>query len=405
VLISGGGIAGSALAFWLTRAGIQVTVVERAAAPRPGGQAVDLRGAARTVAARMGLLEDVRSVAVGQRGIALVRDDGSIAARMPTEAFGGEGIVSEIEVLRGDLAQVLYGAVRDEAEFRFDETVTSLVPDDGGVSVTFARAEPSRFDLVVGADGSHSTVRALTFDAERDCILPLGAYISWFTTPAEIDDDGWLLMYNAPGGRVAQVRPGRLPDEQKVGLAFRSGPLAYDRSDPVAQKSLVADRFADAGWQARRLVTAMWSAEDFVLDEMVQVRLPAWSRGRVVLLGDAAWCPTPLTGLGTSLALVGAYVLAGELTGADLPIALDRYEQVLRDYVAAAQELPPGGIGGFAPLSPLQIRLRATSMRWMTHWPLKRLITGQFEKAGKIDLPDYPAGESATRRDRRMRSS
>ena len=389
VLISGGGIAGPALASWLTRRGVAVTVVERAPAPRPGGQAVDLRGAARTVAERMGLLDAVRAVALDQRGIAWVRGDGSIAARLPADAFGGEGIVSEIEVLRGDLAALLHDATRDDVEHVFGDTVTALDQDDDGVTVTFERSASRRFDLVVGADGTHSAVRALAFGPEADCTRPLGCWTTWFTAPAELDLDGWFLMHNAPGGLVASVRPGRLPGEHKVGLSFRAGALAVDRADVAAQKALVAERFTGAGWEVPRLVAAMHAADDFVLDSMAQVHLPEWSRGRVVLLGDAAWCPTPLTGLGTSLALVGAYVLAGELAAADPATALRRYEEVLRPYVTTAQKLPPGGVGAFAPTGALDIRLRTASMRWMTRWPLKQLVAKQFDKAGDVVLPDY----------------
>ena len=246
VLISGGGIAGPALAHWLTRRGFAVTVVEWAPTPRPGGQAVDLRGAARTVAERMGLLDDIRAVSLDQRGIAWVRDDGSVAARMPADAFGGEGIVSEIEVLRGDLADVLFQATRTDVEYLFDETVTAVDQDDTGVTVTFERAEPRRFDLVVGADGSHSVVRGLAVASDQDCVTPLGCYTSWFTAPAELDIDGWFLMHNSPGGLVASVRPGRLPGEHKVGLSFRSEPLPYDRVDVAGQKALVAERLAGA---------------------------------------------------------------------------------------------------------------------------------------------------------------
>jgi len=389
VLISGGGIAGPALAAWLTRRGIAVTVVERAPAPRPGGQAVDLRGAARTVADRMGLLDRVRAVSLEQEGIAWVRPDGSIAARMGADAFGGEGIISEIEVLRGDLAEVLLDAGGDGVEHVYGDSITGLDDDGDGVTVTFEHSAPRRFDLVVGADGTHSTTRALAFGPETEFARPLGCLTTWFTAPAELDLGGWYLMYNAPGGLVASVRPGRLPGEHKVGLSFRSGPVALDRTDVAGQKALVAERFAGAGWEVPRLVAAMHAADDFAWDWLAQVHLPEWSRGRVVLLGDAAWSPTPLTGLGTSLALVGAYVLAGELASGDLPSALRRYEEVLRPYVTSAQKLPPGGIGGFAPTGALEIRLRMASMRMMTRWPLKQLIAGQFAKAGDIELPDY----------------
>jgi len=390
VLISGGGIAGPALASWLTRRGIAVTVVERAPGPRPGGQAVDLRGAARTVAARMGLLDAIRAVSLDQRGIAWVRADGTISARMPVDAFGGEGIVSEIEVLRGDLAGVLYGATRGATEYLFDDSVTGLDDDGGGVTVRFERSRPRRFDLVVGADGSHSAVRALAFGPEEECTRSLDLYSCWFTARADIDLDGWFVMHNLPGGRVAMVRPGRLPGELKAGLSFRSGPIAYDRSDLAAQEELVAERFADAGWEVPRLVAAMHGATDFGLDSTAQVHLPTWSRGRVVLLGDAAWSPTPLTGLGTSLALVGAYVLAGELAATDdLGVALRRYGEVLRPYVTSAQQLPPGGVGAFAPMGAREIRLRQASVRLMLRRPFRQLIAKQFAKAGDIDLPDY----------------
>lgn len=396
VLISGGGIAGPALAHWLTRRGYAVTVVECAPAPRPGGQAVDLRGAARTVAERMGLFDEIRAVGLDQRGIAWVRSDGSISARMAADAFGGEGIVSEVEVLRGDLAAVLYDATRTGTEYLFGDTVTELDADDDGVTVTFERSTRRRFDLVVGADGTHSPVRALAFGPETECTEPLGCYTSWFTAPAAFDLDGWFLMHNAPGGRVASVRPGRAPGEHKVALSFRSGPISYDRADVPAQKALVAERLAGAGWRVPGLVAAMYAADDFVLDSIARVHLPVWSRGHVVLLGDAAWCPTPLTGLGTSLALVGAYVLAGELAAAATPTeAFRRYEEVLRSYVTTAQKLPPGGLGGFAPVRALDIRLRAASMRLMTRRPFANLIAKQFDKAGDLDLPDYDLSTSS----------
>ncbi|KAA9374401.1 FAD-binding monooxygenase [Microbispora cellulosiformans] len=391
ILISGGGIAGPALAYWLGRAGFTVTVVERAPAPRPGGQTVDLRGAGRTVAARMGLLDRAREVSVEQNGVALVDGKGRFTATLPVDAFGGEGIVSEIEILRGDLADLLYQASLPGTEYLFDDTVTALEQDDDGVTVTFEKSAPRRFGLVVGADGPHSAVRALAFGPEADFVRPLGVYTSWFTATLPLDLGGWYQMYNAPGGLVVSARPGRLPGEIKAGLSFRSGPIAYDRRDVAAQKQIIADRFAGAGWETPRLLAAMAGAPDFFFDPMGQVCLDRWSRGRVALLGDAGYCATPLTGLGTSLALVGAYVLAGELAATgDHRAALRRYEQVMRPYVTEAQKLPPGGAGGFAPSSALAIRLRAASMRSMTRWPMRGILAAQFAKAGNIALPDYP---------------
>ncbi|MEU9121138.1 FAD-dependent monooxygenase [Streptomyces sp. NPDC048506] len=391
ILISGAGIGGTALAYWLSTAGFSVTIVERAPTLRPGGQTVDLRGAGRTVVTRMGLMDRARALSVDQRGLALVNASGRFTARLPADSFGGEGIVSEIEILRGDLARLLYDATAPDTEYLFDDTIAGLDQDDDGVTVTFEKAAPRRFGLVVGADGLHSVVRALAFGPESDHIRPLDLYTAWFTVTEEMDLQGWFQMYNAPGGLVASARPGRLPGEVKAGLSFRSAPIAYDRRNPAAQQELVAQRFAGAGWEVPRLLRAMRTAPDFFFDSMGQVRLDHWSRGRTALLGDAGYCPTPLTGLGTSLALVGAYVLAGELAAADGDhrIAFRNYDRVMRPYVDQAQQLPPGGASGYAPSTVLAIRLRDLSMRSMNRWPMRNLLAAQFAKAGDIALPDY----------------
>ena len=395
ILISGAGIAGPALAHWLGKAGHAVTVVERADAVRPGGQAVDLRGAGRTVVERMGVMDRVRSVALDQRGIAWVHGRGRITARMPVDAFDGEGIISEIEVLRDDLAHVLHDTTRASVEYVFGDSITGLRQDDDGVDVTFEKAPPRRFGLVVGADGLHSPVRRLVFGSAG--LQPLGCAMAWFSAPAASDLDGWYLMHNAPGGRVASLRPGRIPDTAKAGLGLRVDPRAVLPRDPDDQRTLLTDAFAGVGWKAPMLVEAMRTAADFAFTDVAQVRLPRWSRGRVALVGDAAACPTPLTGLGTSVALVQAYVLAGELTRArgDHRVAFDRYEEIARPYVATAQELPPGGVNGYAPQSKAAIWLRTASMRAMTRWPMRPILERQFAKAGDIALPDYPAFCSA----------
>ncbi|MFJ8444200.1 FAD-dependent monooxygenase [Kitasatospora griseola] len=391
ILVSGGGIAGPTLAYWLRKAGFRPVVVERAPGPRPGGQAVDLRGAGRTVIDRMGLLDQVRQLAVDQRGLALVDRNGRRLAELPTEAFGGEGIVSDLEILRDDLAAVLHRATADDVEHLFDDTVTSLREDADGVDVTFENAPPRRFDLVVGADGLHSTVRRLAFGPESEHVVPIGGYTAWFTARLDLDLDDWLLMYNAPGGRVAMARPGRAPGEVKVGLSFRSAPLAHDRRDRAAQQRLLTDRFAGAGWEVDRLLAAMAEADDFYFEHLGRVRLDRYTRGRTALIGDAACCPTPLTGLGTSLALVGAYLLAGELATAegDFSTAFARFQDRMKPYAAKAQELPPGGMAGYAPNSRTMIALRAASMRWMTRRPLRTLMEAQAAKAGDVELPDY----------------
>jgi 2-polyprenyl-6-methoxyphenol hydroxylase-like FAD-dependent oxidoreductase len=396
ILISGGGIAGPALAYWLRKGGFNPTVIERAPAPRPGGQTVDLRGAARTVVERMHLMEQVRRLSLDERGIAWVDETGRVGARLPADLFGGEGIVSEIEILRGDLARVLYEATAPYTEYLFDDTITALDQDDDGVTVTFENAAPRRFALVVGADGLHSMVRGLAFGPESEFVRPIDCYTAVFTALAEFDLDGWFLMHNAPGGLVASVRPGRLPGEVKAGLSFRSAPLELDRRDIDGQREILAQRFAGVGWLVPRLLAAMRTAPDFFFESMGQVHLDRWSSGRAVLLGDAGYCATPLTGLGTSHALVGAYVLAGELAAAagDHRVAFTRYERIMRPYVTRGQKLPPGGVDTFAPKGRMAVRLRVASMRWMTRWPLRAVLAGQFSKAADIELPDYDLSRS-----------
>jgi 2-polyprenyl-6-methoxyphenol hydroxylase-like FAD-dependent oxidoreductase len=395
ILVSGAGIAGTAVAYWLREAGFGVTVVERAAARRPGGQTVDLRGAGRTVVERMGLLDQIRAVTINQQGIAWIDSSGRHRAEMPVEAFGGRGIVSDDEILRGDLAAILYEAAQPGVSYLFDDTITALEEDIDGVRVDFEKADPRRFDLVVGADGLHSVTRRLAFGAEQDALHPLGLLNAWFTIPAEIELDDWYLMYNAPGGRVISIRPGRLETEQKAALSVRSTE-SFERGDIGSQIDLLERHFAGVGWEAPRLLRAARSAPDFYLDTMGQVRLDRWSEGRVVLLGDAGYCPSPLTGLGTSLALVGAYILAGELAtvaatldDAALQRAFDSYERRMRPYVEQGQEFPPGGADGYAPRSRLRITLGWASMRWSQRWPMRAMMERIFSKAHAINLPDY----------------
>lgn len=393
VLVSGAGIAGPALAQRLTRAGCRVTVVECAPALRDGGQAVDLRGAGRTVMERMGLLDRARGMALDQAGFAFVDGRGRHLARMPVDAFDGGGIVSEIEVLRGDLGRLLYEASLPGTEYRFGDSITALHQTEETVEVAFEHAPPQRFDLVVGADGLRSVVRRLAIASDGECVRDLGLLGALWTAPAGIELGGWMLMHNLPGGLVASARPGCVPGEAKAMFSVRTERGETPPGDARAVKDLIASRFSGAGWEVPRLLKAMWVAPDFYAYTTAQVRLDRWSRGRVVLLGDAGYCPSALTGLGTSLALVGAYVLAGELLRADGDhrLAFARYEERMRPYVAQAQQLPPGGVRGFAPKSAVAIRLRAWSTGLMMWRPLRRLASGTFQKADAIELPDYPA--------------
>ncbi|QLL09502.1 FAD-dependent monooxygenase [Mycobacterium vicinigordonae] len=409
VLISGAGIAGPALAFWLSRAGYRVVVVEVADGIRPGGQTVDLRGAGRTVIERMGLLEQMRARSLAQRGVAWVKTDGSRRAEMPVTAFHGNGLVSQLEILRGDLVDVLYQAScrATGVEYRFGTRITALtqpdLPAHGPAQASLTDGTTVTADLVVGADGPHSAVRRLAFGPEEEFVKPLGGYHGWFTAPDTVGLDGWFLIYQAPGGLLASMRPSHDPATAKAGLAFQSPPLQYDRRDLEAQRELLASRFAGAGWQCDALVNAARAADDFYFDAFDQVHMATWSRGRVTLVGDAGYCASPLSGMGTTLALVGAHVLAGELGPAvdfdagRLAAALNRYAAVLRPFVDRCQTMG-NTVERYAPKSAADIALTAMAMKYMQRRPFRRFAERKWFATGDaVELPDYPAMSSANR--------
>jgi 2-polyprenyl-6-methoxyphenol hydroxylase-like FAD-dependent oxidoreductase len=394
VLIIGAGIAGPALAFWLNKSGYRVTIVELADGIRPGGQTVDLRGAGGEVVERMGLIDKMRARSLDQRGVAWIKSDGHRRAEMPVTAFNGNGLVSKLEILRGDLVDVLYQETNDQTEYRFDAGITELTQSDDEVEATLTDGTKLSVDLVVGCDGPHSAVRRLVFGHEEQFVKPLGGYNAWFTAADTVGLDGWYLMYQAPGLN-ASMRPSHDPSLAKAGLAFRSEPVAYDRRNSDEQRALLTEHFAGAGWECDTLIAAAAKADDFYFDAFAQVHMPTFSRGRVTLAGDAGYCASPLSGMGTSLAPVGAYVLAGELGRAEaidansIQAALQRYESVMRPYIDRCQDLP-NGIDGYLPKSDSDIAVTAQVMKWMQRWPFRSLAEKKwFTTADAIELPDY----------------
>ncbi|MEU7826321.1 FAD-dependent monooxygenase [Catellatospora sp. NPDC049133] len=391
VLISGASIAGPALAYWLHRHGFAVTVVERAPGIRPGGHAVDIRGVAKDVCARMGIMPAITRARVHEEGFAWVDGTGRRTSEMPATLAGGEGIVAEYEILRGDLADILHDLTKSDVEYRFGDRITALADGADGVKVEFRSGRAEVYDLVVGADGVHSGVRGLAFGPEQQFIKQLGAYTAYFTMPAQTDlDPHWFLMHGIPGGRCAGIRPEN-EHTAKAMLTFRSAGHVVDPRDVQAQKRLLAQVYAGDGWRVPAMLDAMWDAPDFYFDVVGQVHMPHWTSGRVALLGDAGYCASPISGLGTSLSLVGAYVLAGELAaaGGDHVPAFTAYEERMRGYVEQCQKLPPGGVGGMLPMSAAAIRLRDVSTRVMTRRPFSRLLRIQAGKADAITLKAY----------------
>ncbi|MFI1465012.1 FAD-dependent monooxygenase [Nocardia carnea] len=404
VLISGGGIAGNAVALQLSRAGIRPTVVERAPAPRPGGQAVDLRGPSRTVAERMGLMPGIQRHRLDERGMVHVDNAGHEIVRMPADLFGGNGAVAEIEITRGDLNQVLLDAISDAAghpgnpgvDYRYGEWIRDLHEHNEGVRVDFASGATAEFELVIGADGLHSATRRLAFGPEERFSTYLGAYTSFFTmpTPAGIEPH-WMTMYSMPGGVVAGLRPDADPATAKAMVIIRTDPDPALRGNIAAQQELIRASLAGGGWQTAAILDAMERAEDFYFDEIARITLPHWTTGRVALAGDAGYCGSPLSGQGTAMALVGAYVLAGEIARPprNPAAALSRYTETLRPFVETAQQLPPGGVKGMAPRTKTGIRAAHAFARLAASRLMQPLMTRMLSETESYTLPEYPAAQ------------
>jgi 2-polyprenyl-6-methoxyphenol hydroxylase-like FAD-dependent oxidoreductase len=376
VLISGASIAGPALAYWLSRYGCTVTVVEKAPALRAGGQAVDFKGATHlTVLERMGILAEVRRRQTGGTDLSIVDARGRQLAIMPGEFTGGD-----IEILRGDLSALLYEQTSGSCEYVFGDSITSLTETAGGVHVTFERAAPRTFDVVVGADGIHSNVRRLAFGPEDQYVRHLGHYYAL----AELDSDGHGgTMYNEPGRLVSLGGP-----KAPAFFVFASERLDYDRYDIDEQKRILAGAYQGGGWRIPEIVAGLPAATGFYLDSISRVHIDHYARGRVVLLGDAAYGNT-LAGFGTGLAIVGAYVLAGELAtaGGDHKVAFQKYEEGFRGYAKIARR---GNAGTF--LAP-STRRGITARNWIFKRKLMlRTMMKMTDKfATDIQLKDYPS--------------
>ncbi|MBE1498700.1 2-polyprenyl-6-methoxyphenol hydroxylase-like FAD-dependent oxidoreductase [Amycolatopsis lexingtonensis] len=384
VLISGASVAGPALAFWLRRYGFTPTVVERAPELRDGGYAVDFRGASLDVLDRMGLLGAVEAAATRMGEVTYVDgQDRPLVVTPPTYQSG------ELEILRGDLSRILYDATKDDVEYVFGDSITGITERGDGITVTFAHGEPREFDLVIGADGLHSNVRSLVFGDERRFRHDLGYYVSICTVPNHLALDHVGRFHNEPN-RTVGVYSARDNSEAKALFWFGADRLDYDHRDVGQQRRIVEERFAGVGWETPALVDAMRAAPDFYFDSASQIKLDSYARGRVALVGDAAYCAAPLSGMGTSLAVVGAYVLAGELASASYETAFAAYEREMRPFVDACQKLAEGNGKWFVPPTRAWLKFRNLTYRLLPYLPWRKLIEELPLKAGNaITLKQY----------------
>ncbi len=337
VLISGASLAGPATAYWLVRGGFEVAIVEQAPALRAGGNGVDIRGEALEIVNRMGLSATVRAHALNTQGMRFVDSRDRQRARVTTAGLHAMVGSEDIEITRGDLASLLNEATQDDVEYLFGDAVTAIDQDCDGVDVTFRGGSQRRFDLVVGADGIHSGVRRLVFGPEDSFRVFKHHYYAVANADLAVGERLWTTFYNEPGRSAAVFRAEN--GQALINFIFRSQhPLRYDYRDVAAQRRLLREAFAGMGWHVPRMLAAADAAGDFYFDALDQVQMPSWSKGRVVLVGDAAYCASPASGAGALLALSGAYRLAGEIAvGGSITAALDRYEAAQRPLVTQKQ--------------------------------------------------------------------
>lgn len=386
VLISGGGIAGPSLAFWLTRHGHTVTIIEQARELRTGGQAVDFRGPALTVLDKMGLLEQVRAEATSMGPLALVDSRGREVGRLPAEVVSGE-----VEIHWGTLTRILYEAVRDDVNYRFGQRITAVDDDGQRVAVTFSDGTIGSYDLVVGADGLHSGLRRLVFGPEADYVTQLGQCFGFFDV-----ENRWHLDHcgvaHIDAGRTAALQAIN-PDEPARASFFLADPgLTFDYRDTEGNKRLFAQRYAGMGWEVPHLLAGLAASSEVYFDSIAQVHLDCYARGRVCLTGDAAWCASPRSGMGTTLAMVGVYLLAHELltAGGDYAAAFDRYQRQMEPYVARCQKSAVDALkterfatGRLAPLRNIALRMLRIPL-------VSRLVARQsLAVARSFTLPEY----------------
>jgi 2-polyprenyl-6-methoxyphenol hydroxylase-like FAD-dependent oxidoreductase len=372
VLILGASIAGPTLAWWLCRSGFTPTVVEQTPALRAGlgGHAVDLFGPAVDVAEWMGVLPQVLAARTRTERVTIERP-----GKPPVEVDLGRLVagISErhVEIMRGELASILYQASRDDVEYRFGDTIRTLHQDGDAVEVGFEHGPPRRFGLVVGADGLHSGVRRLVFGEEAPLRHWLGGYLGVFSLPNYRGLDGRMVAYSAPG-RTAAMYPVRQTGQARALFLFRAAAeLHHDHRDLDQQRRLLREAFAEDAWEVPRLFAALEQADDFYFDSISQIRMPSWSSGRVTLVGDAGYSPGPAVGGGTALAVVGAYILAGELraAGGDPATAFRSYESRMGEVVRRFRTIGPTVMKTLIPATPLQVWLTAQALRLVPRLP------------------------------------
>jgi len=391
VLISGAGIAGLTAAYWLRRYGFAPTIVERAPSLLTGGYKIDVRGTALQVLRRMGIHDAVVAASTDMQGALLVDRDGNVIKEMSGDEFGHR-VSEDLEIVRGTLCRILMDHIAD-AEFIFGDSIRVISQSSDSVQVEFTRNGPRKFDLVIGADGLHSNVRRIVFGDESRFLRELGLYLCVYTVPNYLNLDRMEMQYTELG-RVAAIWSSRGDANAKACFGFVA-PARVDLRDRAQQQHVLTDVYRGIGGEIPRLLEMMPGASDFYFDAAAQISMAHWSQGRVVLVGDAGYCASPMSGQGTSLALIGAYVLAGELAAASgaYQTAFQQYENEIRPFVALNQAL------GLKSANLMRSKEKKNVMTWLLE-QIVRIAPGLFinrstqrihQAANAITLKDYSA--------------
>ncbi|MEO8948534.1 MAG: FAD-dependent monooxygenase [Mucilaginibacter sp.] len=389
ILISGAGIAGVSLAFWLKKFGFQPTIIEISPKLREGGYAIDFMGAGYDVAEKMGILADLEKVDMDISKLAFVdennREHGSMNYRKIKRLMNNRALT----LLRSDLAKIMYKALDKDIEIIFGDTIHKIAQDDEKVSVTFRSGSSRSFDLLIGADGLHSKVRNLVFGNEAQFEKYYGYYTSSYTIENFPDEGKVFSMYNIPNKQAAIYSDGK--GKTMAFLIFTSPEkLSYDYHDVDQQKKILKDQFTNAGWKCPELLSKMDSTTDFYFDSISQIKMVKWYKDRIALIGDACCCPSLLSGKGSTLAMVGAYMLAGELKQAkgDYKVAFEQYEHSLQPFIAKKQKAAQRFAKSFVPKTNFGIWLRNIAFKAMSIPLVSKLLLNPFKDRG-LKLKEY----------------
>jgi 2-polyprenyl-6-methoxyphenol hydroxylase-like FAD-dependent oxidoreductase len=388
VLISGGGIAGPTLAFWLKAAGFEPTLIEHAREPRAGGYVIDFWGLGYDIAERMGLLPEIERAGYHIQEMRIVDERGERIAGFGTRVLNDLTGGRFVTLARSDLSRLLFDRIKDRTEAIFGDEIAALKDDGEGVKVQFRRGGARRFDLVIGADGLHSRVRSLAFGAQDRFEVQLGYQVAAFEVVGyRPRDEQVYIIFNEPGRMLGRFA---LHEDRTLFLFVFTAGEGSARTDMPGQKALLRERYGDGQWECPRILDELDHTQDLYFDRVSQIRMNTWSKGRVALVGDAAFCVSLMAGQGSALGMTAAYVLAGELAKAQgrQDEAFRTYEALLRGFIASKQSGAARLSTAFAPQTRSGLFLRNQVIKASAVPGVAKFAFGR-EITDTLRLPQY----------------